>query len=88
MGMTRTPQYPLVQLSPRGQLTLPAEVRKALGLRAGDAFNVRIEDGEIVLEAVEVTPVELYSEARLKEFAENAEMTEDELAQARAVWGL
>lgn len=88
MGMTRTPQYPLVQLSPRGQLTLPAEVRKALGLRAGDAFNVRIEDGEIVLEAVEVTPVELYSEARLEEFAENAEMTEDEFKQARTAWGL
>ncbi len=86
--MTRTPHYPLVQLSTRGQLTLPAEVRKALGLRAGDAFNVRIEDGEIVLGAVEVTPVELYSDARLEEFAANAEMTEEEFAQARAAWGL
>ena len=86
--MTRTLQYPLVQLSPRGQLTLPAEVRKALGLRAGDAFSVRIEDGEIVLGAVEITPVELYSDARLKEFEQNAEMTDDELAQARAAWGL
>ncbi len=88
MGMTRTPQYPLVQLSSRGQLTLPAEVRKALGLRTGDAFNVRVEDGEIVLEAVEITPVELYSEARLEEFAENAEMTENELKQARTAWSL
>ncbi len=86
--MTRTPHYPLVQLSTRGQLTLPAEVRKALGLRAGDAFNVRIEDGEIVLGAVEVTPVELYSDARLEEFTVNAEMTEEELVQARAAWGL
>ncbi len=86
--MTRTPHYPLVQLSTRGQLTLPAEVRKALGLRAGDAFNVRIEDGEIVLGAVEVTPVELYSDARLEEFAANAEMTEEEFSQARAAWDL
>lgn len=86
--MTRTPQYPLIQLSPRGQLTLPAEVRRALGLRAGDAFSVRIEGGEIVLGAVEVTPVELYSDAQLREFEGNAELTDEELAQARAAWGL
>lgn len=59
----------LVQLSGRGQITLPAEVRKALSLRSGDAFQVRIEDGRIVLEPVEVTPVELYTEERVKEFA-------------------
>lgn len=86
--MARTMQFPLVQLSSRGQLTLPAEVRKALGLRAGDAFSVRVEDGEIILEAVEITPVELYSEARIGEFEQNADMTDEELSQARAAWGL
>lgn len=78
----------LVQLSGRGQITLPAEVRKALSLRSGDAFQVRIDDGRIVLEPVEVMPVELYTEERVKEFLENSELTENELAQARKAWGL
>ena len=37
---------------------------------------------------VELTSVELYSEARISEFDQNAEMTEAELAQARARWNL
>ena len=76
----------LIQLSERGQLTLPAEVRKALGLRGGDAFQVRVEDGCVVLEPVEVTPIELYTEERIEEFLESAEMSEEQLARARKVW--
>jgi AbrB family looped-hinge helix DNA binding protein len=64
----------LIQLSPRGQITLPSELRKQLMLRAGDAFQVRIEDGRIVLEPVEVTPVKLYTEAREQEFRENSDL--------------
>lgn len=86
--MAQKVQFPLIQLSSQGQLTLPAEVRQALGLRTGDAFNVRIEDGEIVLEAVEITLVELYSGVRLREFERNAELTEAELSQAKGIWGL
>jgi AbrB family looped-hinge helix DNA binding protein len=86
--MARETSFPLIQLSPRGQLTLPAEVRKALGLRAGDAFKVRVEEGEIVLEPVEITPIELYTDARVEEFQKNAELTDEELTRARQAWGL
>lgn len=82
------PHDAVIQLSPRGQLTLPADLRKALGLRAGDTFRVRLEAGQIVLEAVELTPVELYTEARLKEFADNSALSDEELGQAKAAWGL
>lgn len=85
--MDRTNE-PVIQLSPRGQLTLPVELRKALGLRAGDAFRVRLDAGQIVLEAVELTPVELYNEARIQEFTDNAQLSDDELAQAKTAWGL
>lgn len=86
--MTKARQISLIQLSPRGQFTLPAEVRRALGLRGGDAFRVSIKEGSVVLEPVAVTPVELYTDERLAEFAENAEMTPEELARARGAWGL
>jgi bifunctional DNA-binding transcriptional regulator/antitoxin component of YhaV-PrlF toxin-antitoxin module len=63
-------------------------VRRELGLQAGDAFQVRIDAGRIVLEPIEVTPVERYSETRIREFLESAEMSEEELARAREAWGL
>jgi AbrB family looped-hinge helix DNA binding protein len=78
----------LIRLSPRGQITLPSELRRQLRLRAGDVFQVRIEDGRIVLEPVEVTPVELYTESREREFRENSELSESELAEAREAWKL
>ena len=86
--MAKTVRSFLIQLSPRGQLTLPAEVRRALGLRSGDAFRVSSKEGSVVLEPVAVTPTELYTDERLAEFQENAEMTAEELAQARSRRGL
>lgn len=72
----------------RGQITLPIEVRKALSLKPGDPLVVRVEEGKIVLEPAVVSPVELYTEERLAEFAREAEMTSQELEEARRRWGL
>jgi AbrB family looped-hinge helix DNA binding protein len=36
-------------LSKKGQLVLPAEVRKQLGLSAGDDFEVTIEDEQTIV---------------------------------------
>jgi antitoxin PrlF len=78
----------LVQLSPRGQVTLPIEVRNALGVKAGDALVVSIDEGRIVLSPAVVTPVERYTDARLAEFEEASRMTADEVRAARTKWGL
>lgn len=72
----------------RGQITLPIEVRKALSLKPGDPLVVRVEGGKIVLEPAVVSPVELYTEERFAEFAREAEMTPQELEEARRRWGL
>lgn len=86
--MPRPPRHPPVRLSACGQLTLPAKVRKALKLRAGDTFCLRIEENKIILETTQPVPTELYSAVRTEEFRQNAEMTDDELTRARAAWGL
>lgn len=77
---------PLVQLSPRGQVTLPADLRRSLGLRAGDAFRVRIDDGRVVLEPVEVVAIELYDDDRIAEFERTSSMSDEELERARSAW--
>lgn len=80
------PQDPLVQVSGRGQVTLPVSTRRALGIESGDALVVRVESGRIVLEPVEVVPVEHYDDDRIAEFARAAELSDAEIAEARAAW--
>jgi antitoxin PrlF len=76
------------QLGSRGQVTLPADLRKAMGLRPGDTLVVRLEDGRLVLEPAVVVPVELYSDERVEEFARAAEMSVEEIAEAKRRWGV
>lgn len=65
---------------------MPAEIRRSLGLTQGDVLGVSVKDGQIVLTPSVLTPVELYSEERIAEFAASSDMTEDELAAARRRW--
>jgi AbrB family looped-hinge helix DNA binding protein len=39
----------LTRVRPKGQITIPEEVRRALRLEEGDLVDVAIEDGSIVL---------------------------------------
>jgi len=39
----------LARVRPKGQITIPEEVRRALRLEEGDLVEVAIEDGSIVL---------------------------------------
>ncbi len=39
----------LTRVRPKGQITIPEEVRRALRLEEGDLVEVAIEDGSIVL---------------------------------------
>jgi antitoxin PrlF len=76
----------LVQLSSRGQVTLPSGVRRDLGLRPGDALVVAVQDGRVVLEPVEVLPLERYTDERIEEFRASAELSVEELEEARSIW--
>jgi AbrB family looped-hinge helix DNA binding protein len=79
---------PIAQLSGRGTLTLPAEIRRNLGLGEGDVLTVQIRDGSVVLTPTVLSPVEIYTDERIAEFEESARMTSEELAAARDAWGL
>ena len=76
----------IAQLSSRGTITLPAAVRRRLGLREGDVLTVRISGRSIMLSPAVVTPVELYSDERIGEFARNGELTAEEVETAERTW--
>jgi AbrB family looped-hinge helix DNA binding protein len=78
----------VVQLSPRGQITLPGPVRKALGLEPGDNLVVSVDGERAVIEPAVVVPIERYTEERTKEFEAAARMSPDEMRKARRKWRL
>lgn len=59
----------LISVNERGALTLPKEARARLGvLRGGQLFMGIDEQGEVILRAGAVMPIEIYSNDRIEEF--------------------
>lgn len=60
-----------VKLGKKGQLSLPAGVLRRLGLQGSATLLVEAtEDGAVLLRPAAVVPVEIYSDARVREFDE------------------
>lgn len=73
-------------ITPRGQVTLPAGIRKALGLKGGDSLEVTIENGRIVLQPVMTLPIRHYSDDDVAMFTEAADLSDSEFAAAVQHW--
>lgn len=48
-------------VSSRGQITLPAEVRKQFGIKSGEPVIIEERNGELVLKPAAVLEVEMYT---------------------------
>ena len=58
-----------VFLTDRGTLTIPASIRKELGLSGGQHLIASTnKNGEIILRPAILVPVEIYTEERINEF--------------------
>ena len=64
-------------ITSRGALTLPAKLRKALGLNADDQLIAEITPEGLLLRRAVTLPIEIYSKKRIREFDE----AETELAK-------
>jgi antitoxin PrlF len=51
-----------LMVSNRGQITLPAQVRKRLGIKAGGVISAEEKDGALVLRPAIVMEVEAFSD--------------------------
>jgi AbrB family looped-hinge helix DNA binding protein len=57
-----------VIVSNRGQITLPMNLRKRLGIKDGGAVILEERDNELVLKPAVVVEVEMYSDAQVAEW--------------------
>jgi AbrB family looped-hinge helix DNA binding protein len=65
----------ILTMTSRGVLTLPAKLRKAIGLRPGDPILAEATDEGLLLRPAAALPIEMYSTEREAEF----DREEDEL---------
>ena len=61
----------VINITERGTLTLPKELRQRLGLKTGGQIIAEETGDGILLRSGDVCPVEIYSEKRLAEFVRN-----------------
>lgn len=72
----------IVKLGKKGQVSLPAGVLRRLGLQGSAILLVEAtEDGAVILRPAAVVPVEIYSDARVREFEEGNRATAAESAR-------
>jgi AbrB family looped-hinge helix DNA binding protein len=57
-------------LSSRGVVTLPAKLRRALGLKSEDQLIAEVTPEGLLLRPAVTLPVEIYGEKRIREFDE------------------
>jgi AbrB family looped-hinge helix DNA binding protein len=69
-----------ITISGKGQVTIPRELRKSLGIHKGDVLIAELDSQHrgILLRPATVLPLESYSETRLAEFAVEDKMTSSE----------
>ncbi len=68
-------------VSGRGQVTLPASVRKKYGIGPGDAVILEDQSGQMVLKPAAVVEVEIYTDDQIRLWDEEDKLTEAERAR-------
>lgn len=65
-------------VSERGQITLPAGIRKRFGLRPGGMVTLEERRGELVLKPAAIVELQIYSEEEVVRWNEEDELSASE----------
>ena len=76
-----TPLREVLTVSSRGQITLPAEMRRQLGIEPGGAVIVEGFGGELRLKPAAVLEVKLFSDEAIVEWDQADALTDQERQQ-------
>jgi AbrB family looped-hinge helix DNA binding protein len=73
-----------VKLGKKGQISIPKAILDRLGIEAESLLLVEAtDDGAILLRPAGVYPIEIYSDARVREFLDEDEMSAEEADRVR-----
>ena len=68
----------IVQVSAKGQVTLPEPIRRKMGIGKGAVLSVEERGGEIVLRQVSILPTRLYSDDEISSWVSEDILSNDE----------
>ena len=68
-------------VSSRGQITLPAALRKRLGIKSGDVMILEDRGNEVVLKPGVVLEVQYYSDEQIKQWDSDDKLSDQERNQ-------
>ena len=57
-----------LKVSSRGQITLPASIRKRVGIQEGSAVVIEDRGNEVVLKPAAIFEIEIYSDKQIAEW--------------------
>ncbi len=60
-----------IKIAANGTITLPAKLRKALGLTAGDLVSAELRNGRIVIKPVKIVDADVFRRAHLRNIGRN-----------------
>lgn len=63
-------------VSTRGQITLPADIRKQFGIKSGEPVIIEERNGELVLKPATVLAVEMYSPEQVVEWDKQDQLSD------------
>ena len=69
-------------VSTRGQITLPADIRKRFGIKSGEPVIIEERNGELVLKPATVLAIETYSQEQVAEWDQQDQLSD---AQRKAL---
>ena len=75
-------------ISPKGQITLPAELRNKLGFEPGGVLKAEEKDGKLVLSPAVVMEIDYYSDEDIARWAKEGEWKPGEKEAWKKRWGL
>ena len=70
-------------VSARGQITLPAAIRRRFGLKGGGALILEERNNELLLKPATVMEVEIYDNEQITKWDRDDRLTETERKQIR-----
>lgn len=75
-------------VSSRGQVTLPAALRRRLGIKPGGVLIAEERDGELVLRPAAVVEIKLYSDLDIAKWDEEDHLDDTERAAIKMRLGI
>lgn len=77
----------IVQIRPRGQVTIPKSIRQQAGVNDSTTFNIKTEFGNIIFEQVSVDPYPTrdYSIHEINDFVAEDKLSNVESSKLRSI---